>query len=138
MGLFPVNADSTATNVSLDPLPSMTYYLDVDGGSIQGLVDGETAIRQAIHKALITNMALPLIYDGSYGSELESLIGSMHSMAYLQSEVPRMVKEALIYDDRIKSVSDVSVSISGDVIYVEFTVELTDKTKLAISEVVNS
>lgn len=135
MGLFPENADVTVSAVQ--PSASKTYYLDFDGGGIQGPVDGETAMRQAVHKALITNVWLPLIYDGTYGSELAGLIGSNHSMAYLQSEVPRMVKEALVYDDRIDSVKDVRVSVSGDVIYVECTVVCTDGTELAISEVVN-
>lgn len=137
MGIFPVNADGTVSESSAEAITSKTYYLDFDGGTIQGLVDGETAIRQAIHKALNTNVWLPLIYDGTYGSELEGLIGGSYSMDYLQAEVPRMVKEALIYDDRIDSVSDVSVYVSGDIIYVEFTVVLADSTTVYISEAVN-
>ncbi len=81
-------------------------------------------------------MALSSIYDGTYGSELESLVGTNHSAAFLQSEIPRMIRDALIYDDRVASVDDVSVSVSGDVVYVEFSVALTDGAKLAFSEVV--
>ena len=137
MGIFPETVQGYTTDTTGTLEPSKTYYLDFDTGDIQGLVDGETAIRQAIHKALVTNMARPLIYDGTYGSELESLIGGNHSIAFLKSEVPRMVREALIYDNRIKDVSDVTVAVSGDVVYVELMVTLKDETKLSIAEAVN-
>ena len=101
------------------------------------IIDGETAIRQAIHKAIMTNMTLSSIYDGSYGSELETLVGSTHTPAYLQSEIPRMIRDALIYDDRISGVSGFTVTVSGDLVYVEFTVTLIDGAKLQITEAVN-
>ena len=34
--------------------PSLTYRLDLSAGRIVGLVDGLTAVNQAIHKAIIT------------------------------------------------------------------------------------
>jgi hypothetical protein len=114
--------------------PSKTFYLDFTSGEIPGSADGETAMRQAIHKAIATNLLQPKIYDGSYGSELESLIGSNHSTAYLQSEIPRMLRDALVYDDRIDSVTDVQISVSGDVVYIEFMVTLSSGETLAITE----
>ena len=137
MSLFPEIVEGyTTTTVSIDPTPSMTYSLDFDSGIVGGVIDGETAIRQAVHKAIITNMDRPRIYDGAYGSELDSLIGSNHSIAYLKAEIPRMVRDALIYDDRIDSVGDFEVSTIDETVYVTFTVVLSDKTEIAVSEVV--
>ena len=60
--------------------PSVTMEYTGDGWDEKPLylglptIDGETAIRQAVHKAIVTDMSLSSIYDGAYGSELETLI----------------------------------------------------------------
>jgi hypothetical protein len=137
MSLLPEAVQEHTNTAGIASHSSKTYFLDFNTGVIHGLVDGEIALKQAIRKAIITNMHRPLIYDGAYGSELETLIGSSHSVAYLRSEVPRMIKDALVYDDRIEDVADFNVSISGDVVYVEFLVVLTDGTKITIAEAVS-
>ena len=52
--------------------PSKTYRLDLEEGRILGMVDGQEAVRQAIHKAIITPRWKCLIYDNQYGSEIEA------------------------------------------------------------------
>lgn len=42
--------------------PSRTYHLDLETGRILGFVDGQEAVRQAIHKAIITPRWKCLIY----------------------------------------------------------------------------
>ena len=54
--------------------PSLTYNLDLEKGRIIGKVDGIEAVKQAIHKAIITPRFKCLIYDNQYGSEIRDVI----------------------------------------------------------------
>lgn len=84
--------------------PSKTYRLDLEEGRILGMVDGQEAVRQAIHKAIITPRWKCLIYDNQYGSEIEAaVIQSMGraSNEYIEAVVPGFVRDALRPDSRI-------------------------------------
>lgn len=85
-------------------------------------IDGIDAIKQYVHKALITARYRFPIYDGQYGCELENIIGADVTDAYIEAAVPDIIEDALIYDDRIESVSDFNISRQGDRLYVSFTV----------------
>lgn len=84
--------------------PSRTYRLDLEEGRILGMIDGQEAVRQAIHKAIITPRWKCLIYDNQYGSEIEAaVIQSMGraSNEYIEAVVPGFVQDALCPDSRI-------------------------------------
>ena len=84
--------------------PSKTYRLDLEDGRILGMVDGQEAVRQAIHKAIITPRWKCLIYDNQYGSEIEAaVIQSMGraSHEYIEAVVPGFVRDALRPDRRV-------------------------------------
>ena len=84
--------------------PSKTYRLDLEEGRILGMVDGQEAVRQAIHKAIITPRWKCLIYDNQYGSEIEAaVIQSMGraSHEYIEAVVPGFVRDALRPDRRV-------------------------------------
>lgn len=100
-----------------------TYKYDFKTGRFQGFIDEEQALSQFIVKALYTQRDYFGIYTLDYGSELEELIGEDVTKAYLESEVPRMVREALEVDDRIVNVEDVEVEIKGDSVYITLTVK---------------
>ncbi|WP_128896325.1 DUF2634 domain-containing protein [Longirhabdus pacifica] len=102
---------------------SKTYHFNFDTGEMKGFVDSLQAIKQYIRKALCTPRFRYLIYDDQYGSELEELIGKDVSNEFIFAEIPRLVREALIYDDRITDVKDVKVKRQDDAIYVSFQVE---------------
>ena len=107
--------------------PSKTWRIDLENGRISGFVDGKEAIRQYIRKALMTSRNRYLIYDDFYGEEIRDLIGHNLTPALMDVEIPRLVREAIIYDDRIESVPSVKVSKYGsDGVLVEVTVVLTD------------
>ncbi|QVY62994.1 DUF2634 domain-containing protein [Cytobacillus gottheilii] len=108
------------------PAPSKTYALGE--GTIDGFIDGETALRQFISKAIRTARYRFLIYDDEYGCEIEDLIGSDVTAELLQSEIPQIITDALIYDDRIESVSGFNIERTGDQLYVSFTVTSIDGT----------
>lgn len=133
MALTPVtfNLDEELAEdiVIIEALPksSKTWALDFVNKRIGGRIDGDDALRQYVHKALITARNRFLIYDDTYGSELEDLIGQDLTPDLLETEIPRVVTEALIYDDRIADISDIEITRdSSDKLYVTFTVVKTD------------
>ncbi|MMZ61549.1 hypothetical protein D3C76_1308280 [compost metagenome] len=114
--------DEYLLDESLDdqPLPSQTWKLDLDKGRIVGRTDGLDAIKQAVFKIFQTNRFMFEIYSFDYGHELTLLLGS--SPEFVKSEATRMIQEALLPDDRIDSIKNVEVSISGEQITIHFTV----------------
>ncbi|WP_374713110.1 DUF2634 domain-containing protein [Symbiobacterium terraclitae] len=100
--------------------PSLTYRLDMESGTISGRVDGLEAVKQAVYKILATPRYQHLIYTPNYGHELHTLIGK--DPLLVRSEAARMLREALLQDDRITAVQDVDAETSGDSILLRFTV----------------
>ncbi|MCR8939853.1 DUF2634 domain-containing protein [Brevibacillus laterosporus] len=117
-----------------DTQPTLTYSLDFDTGDIGGMIDGETAIRQFIRKVIMTARFRFPIYDGEYGCELIDLIGQDLPMELLRSEIPRVITEALIYDDRIDDVYDFEIEREADKLTVSFYVDTTDGLTLDVVE----
>ncbi|ATO51039.1 DUF2634 domain-containing protein [Brevibacillus laterosporus] len=117
-----------------DTQPTLTYSLDFDTGDIGGMIDGETAIRQFIRKVIMTARFRFPIYDGEYGCELIDLIGQDLPMELLRSEIPRVITEALIYDDRIDDVYDFEIEREADKLFVSFYVDTTDGLTIEVVE----
>lgn len=102
--------------------PSKTYALL--NGRIGGTIDGEEAVMQFISKAIRTARNRFLIYTDEYGSELSELIGENVTRELLDDEIPRIITEAIIYDDRIASVDNFTITTTSDNVNVAFTVTL--------------
>ncbi|PPA87892.1 terminase [Brevibacillus laterosporus] len=118
-----------------DVQPTLTYSLDFNTGDISGMIDGEAAIRQFIRKVIMTaRFRFPIYYDGEYGCELVDLIGQDLPMELLRSEIPRVITEALIYDDRIDDVYDFEIEREADKLTVSFYVDTTDGLTLDVVE----
>lgn len=112
-----IAATTTETQIS------RTYAFDFDFGDIQNTyIDGLEAAKQAIQKAILTARSRFLIYDDAYGCELDELIGQEISAELLQAEVTRVITEALLVDERVTDVADVSVSRTGDQLYITISV----------------
>lgn len=93
----------TKVEEAVEP-PSKTYRLDLEEGRILGMVDGQQAVRQAIHKAIITPRWKCLIYDNQYGSEIEAAVIQSQGRAshdYIEAVVPGFVRDALRPDSRV-------------------------------------
>lgn len=101
---------------------SKTYKYDFNTGRFLGLIDEKDALLQFIVKALTTQRDYYSIYTQDYGSEIGELIGDDVTQSYLESEIPRMVREALEIDDRVISVDNVTIEIKGDSIYINLAV----------------
>lgn len=108
--------------------PSKTYYLDFESGRIRRPVDGRRAIQQFIRMALKTERFRYLIYDENFGSELHALIAEDLPQELLETEVPRVIREALLIDDRIQDVKNFEITRDKDIYYVTFDVETVEGT----------
>ena len=128
------NPDSRANIGQEEQLPSYTWYFDLKEKVLSGTCDGKTAVMQSIYLTLFTDRYKWLIHDWDYGHELASLFGM--PLTYVIPEIERLVKEALIQDDRIDDVFnfhfeqgndrvslfvsfDVKTNIDNDVIHID-------------------
>lgn len=109
-------------NLEENPI-TRTYGMDMIHHRIKGYVDGKEAVMQAIWKILSTVRYANYIYSDNYGCDIMNRIyNSSLSESYLNTDVPAMIEEALLQDDRIKSISDFSwEQTEKDGIHVTFT-----------------
>lgn len=131
---FPEN---TVVNLAEDTYfqPSYTYRLDLDKKRIVGHVDAMDAIRQAVFKIMLTERYAYLIYDYTYGVELEEFIGK--SFEYVAADIDRACREALLEDDRVISVDEFNLSKTGlNSLQVTFMVQTVEGTYLTSWEVI--
>ncbi|MEK4854782.1 DUF2634 domain-containing protein [Paenibacillus sp. FSL H7-0756] len=104
------------------PQPSLTYKLDMNNGRIGTVaVDGLEAVKQAVFKILSTIRFEHLIYSPDYGNEAD--VGGVRGRAVFETEIERWVREALLQDDRIISVTQFRFTYELDTALVQFVVE---------------
>lgn len=84
----------------LDDEPTLTFK--VENGRIRGKIDELSAMVQAVDKILRTERLVYSIYSEQYGNDLNDLIGK--DIGYAKVEAERMIKEALLADDRVTDV----------------------------------
>lgn len=122
---FPADAidEETGEVTELEdaPEPSLTWRINYETGRIEGMIDEVDAIKQFAQKALSTARSRFLIYSDDYGSELAALIGADVTRGFLDAELPRIVSEALIYDDRVTDVTDITWRMEGDALFISLT-----------------
>lgn len=117
--------------------PSKTYRLDFRTGRVRGTVDGERSLRQFVRMALATERFRYLIYDSDYGSEIDEVITQDSSPELLESEIPRVIREALIVDERIDNVTNFIIERSQDAYFVTFDIDTNDGWRLSFETEVN-
>lgn len=118
--MIPTGTTILNAPVEAQEQPSLTWKLDLENKRITQMVDGLEAVKQAVFIILETQRFQYLIYSFDFGSELEGLIGK--SPLFVQSEIRRLIKEALLQDERITDVQNVRFQSQGDSMLVEFTV----------------
>lgn len=137
MSIFP---DITIPiDVTKEPEP-ITYGKELDFDFTKGeftledgaprILEGVDALRIWIVKTILTARYRFPIYSFNYGCELEDLIGYDIPKVVLEAEIPRVIREALIYDPRISDVRDFSIERESDYVKVEFTVITFDGKSL--------
>lgn len=95
-------ADTSAETFEI--IPTQTYRLDFVNKRIIGKVTGADALMQAVEKIFSTDKYAYEIYDWYYGNELVKLVGQPYD--YIVAQIPRIVREALLVDDRVRGVTN--------------------------------
>ncbi|MCC9023715.1 DUF2634 domain-containing protein [Bacillus nakamurai] len=115
---------------------SQTYRIDFEKNRITNeLISGLEAIRQFVYIALHTERYSYPVFSHDIGNELQEVLSDNETTdAYKKMEIPRLIEEALLYDDRISAVTDFEIEKQDDAFHVSFTVE-TDEGMLEIEEV---
>ena len=107
------------------PEPSHTYKLDFSSKRIVGMTDGQQAVTQMIYKTLQTERYAWMIYDWSYGLELEQYLGLPFD--YIMADIERSITDALMVDDRVQEIRNFTMRKTRiDALYVEFTAVTTE------------
>lgn len=88
----------------IEEQPSFTYMMQANEYLIRGYIDGLEAVRQAIYKIIMTERYQYIMYSWNYGIELLDLFGE--PVTYVCPELKRRITEALLWDDRIRSVDN--------------------------------
>lgn len=116
---------------------SRTYKIDFESGRLTNeMITGLDAIEQMIYMALRTERYAYPIYSHDIGNELQDILSDNETTdAYKEMEIPRLIEEALIFDERITAVKDFEIEKIDDAFHVSFTVE-TDEGALEIEEVI--
>lgn len=78
------------------------------------IIEGREAVLSWCRRALLVPRYRLEMYSQDYGSELESLIGQPYTDALKQAEAIRYVREALLANPYVESVTGISVSFDGD------------------------
>lgn len=99
-----LNSDNLIDIEEFESPPSLTYRLDFTNKRIIGKVDDKEAVMQFIKKVLYTSKYAYASYDWYYGNEILTLVGMPYD--YIVTELPRIVDEALLVDDRILSIEN--------------------------------
>lgn len=113
--------DLNSINQLDESMPSYTYNINRNTNRISGYIDGKDALIQAIYLILQTERYESMIYNWYYGNEIDGLVGKNRD--YVTSELQRVIREALLEDDRIIEVTNFSISYLDDVATVQFLVE---------------
>lgn len=104
--------------------PTLTYLVRLDNADIFGKTDEIEAMKQAIYKIISTERYQHEIYSWDYGIELNDLFGKPKS--YIRSEIVRRFEEALLQDDRVTALKDISVTFEKrGTVSIFFTAETT-------------
>ena len=110
--------DTDGDDESFDDDPTLTFK--IENGRIRGKVDEKQAMAQAVNKILETERLIYPIYSDQYGNDLNDLIGK--DMGYAKVEAERMIKEALLADDRVVDVDiDEVTEVSRDTLGIKGT-----------------
>lgn len=106
--------------VSVESMPSLTWYINKDTNRVQGTVDNYDAVVQAVQVILNVERFRWQIYSPYSGMQWRGLIGE--DPGYVAAELQRRIRDALMMDDRVTGIKDFKYSIADDVLTASLTV----------------
>ena len=123
--MFPFDIDDAELDVEVeeDKEPS-DYEIDFETGKLTGrIITGLPAIKQWVMIVLGTDKYYYTQYSWDHGCELRDLIGKGFKQDYIESEVKRIITDALSMSKDIKGISNLVVSYEGDTLTAAFTLD---------------
>jgi hypothetical protein len=123
--MFPFDIDDAELDVEVeeDKEPS-DYEIDFETGKLTGrIITGLPAIKQWVMLVLGTDKYYYTQYSWDHGCELRDLIGKGFKQDYIESEVKRIITDALSMSKDIKGISNLEVSYEGDTLTAAFTLD---------------
>lgn len=88
-------------------------HLEVNGGRVSR-VSGLDTLTQWVRMALSTERFRYLIYSDDHGVEFEALISRSPSSEEVETEAPRMIREAISVDRRVIEVREVRLEVGDE------------------------
>nr|WP_253293387.1 DUF2634 domain-containing protein [Bacillus safensis] len=115
---------------------STTYRIDFETGRLTGeTISGIEAIRQFIYMTLRTERYAHPIYSHDIGTEIQELLTDTEATdEYKEMEIPRLLEEALLVDERIDHIEELEVTKQNDSFHVKLAI-VTDEGTIEIEEV---
>ena len=115
---------------------STTYRIDFETGRLTGeTISGIEAIQQFIYMTLRTERYAHPIYSHDIGTEIQELLTDTEATdEYKEMEIPRLLEEALLVDERIDHIEELEVTKQNDSFHVKLAI-VTDEGTLEIEEV---
>nr|WP_279294602.1 DUF2634 domain-containing protein [Bacillus altitudinis] len=115
---------------------STTYRIDFENGKLTNeAITGIESIRQFIYMTLRTERYAHPIYSHDIGTEIQELLTDTEATdEYKEMEIPRLLEEALVVDERIDHIEEIEVTKQNDAFQVKLTI-VTDEGTLEIEEV---
>ena len=120
MAVLPTSSINISGGVSFQNQPSLSWYINKETNRIEGTVDGQAAVRQAVEIILNVERFRWQIYRPYSGMEWDGLIGQ--DPGYVGAELQRRVIDALTVDDRVTGISDYDYTVDGSSLSAVFTV----------------
>lgn len=120
MAVLPTSSIDITGGVNFQNQPSLSWYINKETNRIEGTVDGQAAVRQAVEIILNVERFRWQIYRPYSGMEWDGLIGQ--DPGYVGAELQRRVIDALTVDDRVTGISDYDYTVDGSSLSAVFTV----------------
>ena len=120
MAVLPTSSINITGGVNFQTQPSLSWYINKETNRIEGTVDGQAAVRQAVEIILNVERFRWQIYRPYSGMEWDGLIGQ--DPGYVGAELQRRVIDALTVDDRVTGISDYDYTVDGSSLSAVFTV----------------
>ena len=118
--MIPSTNTILSTNLKVEKQPTKTYKIIIENNVINGFCDNLEAMKQSVYKILNTERYENIMYSWNYGIELQDLFGE--PINYVVSELQRRITEALVQDDRIRSVDGFEYQIDRKTVSLTFVV----------------
>lgn len=123
--MFPFDIDEDEITPVIEEEKEPTdYEIDFNTGRLTGkIITGLDAIIQWVRIVLSTDRYYYPQYSWSHGADLSSLIGQNYDQDYIESEVKRMIEDAIMVDENILGISDLECSFVKDKLTIQFKIE---------------